>query len=759
MTLNRRTFLKGAGMGTAGCALSSILPGTLAAYETQPLNGLGSFTHSVCEMCSTRCPITARVVDGKNLSILGNRNAKSFGGAVCARGGAGHSQLYDPQRLVKPLKRVGERGEGKWQEIEWDEAYQYIATKMQAIKEQHGPESVAFSSKSGSLANHLFHLAKSFGSPNTFTHATTCPVAYKVAAKAMFGGSLKRDLSNSKYVINFGHNLYEGINMSETRGLMKAQSEGGCKLVVFEPRFSIVADKADEWHAIKPGTDVTVALSLCHVLINDGLYDKAFVERYVSGFEEFAAQVASYTPEWAETISDVSAKDIRRIAHELAAAAPHALVDFGHRTTFTTEEFDMRRAIYAVNILIGNLECKGGLYMAKKAKTYNKFAGEHATPSLAKASVKSMPEIQAQRIDAVDKQFSMLWSAGGIYQSILDATLESKPYPIRGWVISRSNPMQTMTDRAKVVEAMQRMDLVVCCDIYVSETAAYADIILPESTYLERDEEFVDKSGKQPAYYVRQKVVETIGDTKPSWLIWKELAQAMDLGQYFPWDSIETLRMLQTKNDPQMYKAIINDGYVSYGTPLLLRDTKAVAKFRARHPQALAADADGSYASQIKFKTPSGKIELYSDKVEQMAPGRGMIQYREVTLKKADELFFIQGKVAVHTNGASHAVPMLHRLMPKNSVWIHPLTAGLLNIKSGDRIRLYNDTGLEESVAQVTPGIRPDTVFTYMGFGSKNKEMAKFHGKGVHCGNLLPHVTSPVVGMNLHTTGVKLLKL
>ncbi|USD36605.1 MULTISPECIES: thiosulfate reductase PhsA [Ferrimonas] len=759
MKLDRRTFIKGAGASTAGCALASMLPGTLGAFEQPMLKGSDKAIHSICEMCSTRCPISARIVNGKNVSILGNSNAKSFGGAVCARGGAGHSLLYDKQRLVKPIKRVGARGEGKWQEIEWDEAYAMMADKLGRIKQQYGPEAVAFSSKSGSNHKHLFHLAKAFGSPNTFTHGSTCPSGYKIAALAMFGTKMKRDLSNSKYIINFGHNLYEGINMSETRGLMKAQADRGAKLVVFEPRFSIVADKASEWHAIKPGTDVTVALALCHVLIYDNLYDKAFIERYVNGFDAFAKEMKAYTPEWAESISDVPAEDIRRIAHEYAAAAPHAVVDFGHRASFTTEEFELRRALFAANVLIGNIERKGGLYAGKKAKTYNKFAGGDVTPGLAKPKVNGMPKPTAARIDSVDKQFAMLWSNGGIYQSILDATLENQPYKIHGWVMSRTNPMQTMTDRARVVKAIEAMEFVVCCDVYVSETAAYADLVLPESTYLERDEEIFDKSGKNPAYYVRQPVVETIGDTRPSWLIWKQAADALGLGQFFPWENMDTLQLLQVKKDVPLLQKIKQEGYVSFGTPLMLREPSMVAKFAAAYPNAHAVDADGTYASAMKFKTPSGKIELSSDKVETMAPGRGVIKYREVTLKKADELFFIQGKTAIHTNGATHNVPFLSNLMSDNAVWLHPLTAGLLGIQSGDAIRLHNDIGSEEGTALVTPGIRPDTVFAYMGFGSKNKELARAYGKGVHCGNLLPHVTAPVVGMNLHTTGVKVEKI
>jgi len=760
MKITRRTFLKSATVGGAYCALSTALPGTLARLYAEAPEAMAQYVNSVCEMCSTRCPISAEIINGKNVYLGGNPRAKPFGGSVCARGGAGHSLLYDPERLVKPIKRVGERGEGKWQEISWEEAYASIAEKLNAIKAQYGPEAVAFASKSGSGHRHIFHLANAYGSPNTFTHGTTCPTAYQVAAKAMFGGGVSRDIGNSKYIINFGHNIYEGINMSETIGMMNNQMSKGAKLVVFEPRFSILADKADEWFAVKPGTDIAVALAMCHVMITEELYDKEFITQFVSGFNEFSESVANYTPEWAAKISDVPAEDIERITRELASFAPHSLVDYGHRTTFTTEEFDLRRTLYALNILLGNLEREGGLFFSKDAKTYNSLAGEQVAPVLAGVFDK-LPKIEAKRIDQVDSQYFLLWSSGGIYQSIIDATLEEKPYPLKAWVMVRSNPMQTMTDRAKIVEAMKKLELVVCCDVYISESAAYADIVLPESTYLERSEDIFDRSGKFPRYAIRQPVVTTIGETKPAWQIWRELGIAMGLEQYYQsWKDIEEFQLAQYKGELNELAKIQKYGWVEYGqVPVLYREKREISRFVKTFPNGRIPDYDGTYTSALTFKTPSGKIELSSPKVDEMAPGRGIIRYRPVSLKKDDELYFIQGKTAIHTNGATHNVPALAQLMSDNGLWIHPEVAQKIGIITGDKIRIYNDFGSEEGTALVTPGIRPDTVFAYMGFGSKNKELKRAYNRGIHCGQLLPHVTAPVCGMNLHTSGVKVEKL
>ncbi|MEX9162838.1 molybdopterin-dependent oxidoreductase, partial [Salmonella enterica] len=190
MSISRRSFLQGVGIGCSACALGAFPPGALARNPIAGINGKTTLTPSLCEMCSFRCPIQAQVVNNKTVFIQGNPSAPQQGTRICARGGSGVSLVNDPQRIVKPMKRTGPRGDGEWQVISWQQAYQEIAAKMNAIKAQHGPETVAFSSKSGSLSSHLFHLATAFGSPNTFTHASTCPAGKAIAAKVMMGGDL-----------------------------------------------------------------------------------------------------------------------------------------------------------------------------------------------------------------------------------------------------------------------------------------------------------------------------------------------------------------------------------------------------------------------------------------------------------------------------------------------------------------------------------------------------------------------------------------
>ncbi|MDA8500077.1 thiosulfate reductase PhsA [Citrobacter sp. Igbk 17] len=754
MGISRRNFLRGVGIGCSACAIGSFPPGALARNSPASIKGKTSLTPSLCEMCSFRCPIQAQVINNKTVFIQGNPNAPQQGTRVCARGGSGVSLVNDPHRIVKPMKRTGPRGSGEWQVISWQQAYQEIAEKMTAIKNQYGPQGVVFSSKSGSLSSHLFHLATAFGSPNTFTHASTCPAGKAIAAKVMMGGDLAMDIANTRYMVSFGHNLYEGIEVADTHELMTAQ-EKGAKMVSFDPRLSVFSSKADEWHAIKPGGDLPVLMAMCHVMITEKLYDAGFVERYTTGFDQLAEAVQEATPEWAQKLADVPADVITRVTREMAACAPHAIVSPGHRATFSQEEIDMRRMIFTLNVLLGNIEREGGMYQKKAAATYNKLAGEKVAPVLAKPDAK-LPKPTAQRIDLVAPQFKYIAAGGGVVQSIIDAVSNQTPYPVKGWIMSRHNPFQTVTCRPDLVKTVEQLDLVVSCDVYLSESAAYADYLLPECTYLERDEEVSDMSGLNPAYALRQQVVEPIGDARPSWQIWKELGEQLGLGQYYPWQDMQVRQLYQLNGDHALSAELRQKGYREWGVPLLLREPESVRQFTAQYPGAVAVDNDGTYGEQLRFKSPSGKIELYSEELETLLPGYGIPRARNFALKADNELYFIQGKVAVHTNGATQYVPLLSELMWDNAVWIHPKTAGEKGIKSGDDIWLENATGKEKGKALVTAGIRPDTLFVYMGFGAKAGAKTAATTHGIHCGNLLPHVTSPVSGTVVHTAGVTL---
>lgn len=753
--MERRDFIKGIGLSSLafGC------PATLGAIADESIKGSHSFVPSICEMCSTRCAIQARVDDNGKVFVTGNPYSKSTGAAVCARGGAGVNQLKDKNRLINPIMRVGEKGENKWKEISWEEAYEYIATKLTEIKEKHGAQSVAFAAKGGFESAFLNQFGYAYGSPNIFDHGSTCPSGYAVALKSVFGaGNLARDFANAKFMLNFGHNVFEGIVISYARGVASAL-QNGCKVVSLDPRFSVLSSKASEWIPIKPGGDTAFMLGFVHTLIFENLYDKKFVEKYTIGFDKLKESVREYTPEKMSAHCDVPAKTIIALARECAKAAPAAIIDFGHRSTYTPEEIELRRAIAIANALIGNIEAKGGLFFPKNASLYNKLAGEKVAPEIKGSALPKIDSPKIPRIDGVDikgGEFSKIAKTRGIYGKIIESALDGNPYKLHGIIMSRSNPVMTINDSARVAEALKAMDLVVCVDVYLSDTAQFADIVLPESTYLERDEQFLGKNGKNPGYQVRQKVVETIGNTKPLYQIMKELADKMGLGSAFPYKDMKDYRFKQAYNEPEAMVDILDKGIVSYGIPLLARDKDSVAKFVAKYPKAKEfIDKDFEISKVLECKTDSGKIELF-DEVLESACGRGGLHFNDPKMKQSDEFYFIQGKVAVHTNGHTANVPWLNELMSNNAVWINEKIAKEMGLKKNDRIKLTSKVGKQIANVFPTKGIREDTIFGYFGFGHNSPSQKCSFGKGVNASALLEHSISPVCGTDVHTIGVKI---
>jgi thiosulfate reductase/polysulfide reductase chain A len=540
---------------------------------------------------------------------------------------------------------------------------------------------------------------------------------------------------------------------------MKAM-QNGAKVVTMDPRLSVMASKADEWHAIKPGHDIAFVLAFLNVLISENLYDEKFVEKNCEGFDELKASVAQYSPEKMASECDIPADTIRRLAREFAAAAPHCVFDYGHRVTFTPQELELRRAMIMTNALVGAIDTKGGYYYGKNAKYYNSLTGESdaKAPSLKKPKTPEYPKVNIPRIDRIgeeDCEFYLAKTSQGIGTLVPKATLgdlPGVPYNIHGWFIVRNNPVMTQANSNTVIEALKKLDLVVAVDIQVSDTAWFADVVLPDTTYLERDEEITAGGGKNPSYGIgRQKVVEPIGDSKPGWLIAKELAEKMNLGAYFPWKDIEDYRLQQVGDNINLLAELKLKGVKSFGVPLYLQDKKSVAEFVKKFPgAALHVNEDGL------IDLPS-KIKLYSPKLEKVAQ-QGGLSYKPFKFKEADELFFINGKSAVRTNGAGGNNIWLNNLQDNAAAWIHPNTAKRFGIKDGDDIEVYNKYSSQKGKALVTKGVREDTIFAYFGFGHISKDL-RHYGKGINSNSLYPSFTSPASGMDLHVYGVKVRKV
>lgn len=771
--LSRRNLFTITGVAAGGAAAATIPPSVVrAAFATGGEADAGAAESALegstpvptmCEMCTARCPLVAHVKDGRVALVTGNPEFAGTGGTVCARGGAALSLTYDEQRLKKPLIRDGERGSGRWREVSHEEAIAYITAKMKDIKNEHGPEAMAFACRTGMHTDHFFLLAQAYGTPNTFTHESTCPSARTSAYEHTLGTGLSPDYGNTKYLVSFGRNYLEGLHVPQVRGVLGAL-EKGAKLIYIDPRYGLTASKATEWLAIKPGTDLAMVQAINHVLIRDHLYDQAFVDKYTVGFEEYAASVADLTPEWAAGETDIPAETIERIAKELGAARPKAIMDPGWRTTYAPDEYSLRRALVISNLLLGNIEVPGGLIMSKSASLVNSLVGEPVIPALKKPSTPPLPTPSRSRVDRVGVPGSP-WEFApkfdGVVQELPEAILTGQPYPMKGWFVYRYNPVVTISNTPRVVEAIKKLDLLVVCDIAVTDTAQYADVVLPESSFLERDEGIMDNSGAVPAYKYRQAAIEPLQpDYRPNWQIFKDIADGLGLGDYFPWRDMDDYLRIRTGGNTQLLATLKEKGVASFGLkPLYLRDKASVATFVAQFPAAAAGvDAEGELSGPLlNLKTASKKAQFVSE--EAAGLGYGLPVYRAPDFTRtADELVFVQGKSSIHTNGHTHNVPMLNALMPTNTLWLHPTTAKRLGIANGDRVRISNATGSSEGKALVTEGIRPDTVFSYFGFGRTSPDLKRAYQQGINSNMVIPTVNSPVCGVALQNCSVTVSK-
>ena len=751
----RRDFLK-----------TSFAVGTLASLKlnagiTDVVGGASKKVGSICEMCSSRCQIEVRVRDGKCDFISGNPKFPANKTSVCARGGAGINQLYDKERLVKPLIRDGERGSGKFREATWEEAYEYCVKKLNELKEKYGAKSVVFTSKSGTSLTEMANFACSYGSPNIFSHWSCCPITEKIAVPHTYGFTPKIDYKNAKYIVNFGHNLFEGIVISNTKALAKNAAREDTKLLVLEPRFSVVAAKADEWLPVRPGTDLAFVMSLIHIWLRDGKYDKEFVEKYTVGLENLKEAVKDATPQWQENLTGIKASSVERIANEIWAAAPAVVIDWGHKTTTTRAEYQRTRAIAIANALMGNFEKKGGIGFAKKANTYNELCGSEIYPTLANLN-KNFKVPKGPRIDGAGEEgrYFFIPRKHGILMEIAPAILSEKPYPVKGWVNTRFNHLMNVAGEEKTIEAIKKLDFILSVDIYMNDFSYFADVILPESTYLERDESIQDKSGTGVAYALRNKAIEPIGDTKNGFEIFRELARRMNIDQNYEWEDIDELRMKQVKGNHKLLADLIKDGYVKFDAPrLYYMDKKSVSQFVSKYPEAAKfVDEDGFMSSKMKFKTPSGKIELFCEEVEKMLPGEGCLNINNMDTYDGFELCLTSGKTPIHTNAHTQNIKVLNDMMSQSPIWIHPKAAKKRGLKTGDRVLVKSKFASAYANVMVTEGIREDTLFVYHGFGHISGGLKRTFGDGLNQSKLLNPASGAVCGTMVTNVGVEISK-
>ena len=370
--LSRRRFLKisAATFGAAAAAAHWDPLTQVAAAADAPAGGVKTIP-TFCEMCFWRCGGIAHVRNGKLWKFEGNPRDPQSRGRLCPRGTGAVGTYYDPDRLQKPLIRRGARGSEEWTAVTWDEAFTYIADKMQKIKAQYGPESVA-------MFNHgigqyfIQHALKSWGAINfAGSSFAQCRGPRDVGFALTFGTGLgspePTDIENTNCLVLIGEHLGENMHNTQVQEFSHAVDRR-IPIIVVDPRFSVAASKAKYWLPIRPGTDLALLLAWCNVLVTEGRYDREFVDKHGHGFDKFVAEIRERTPEWAAQETGLDADLIRVTAREFANARPASLIHPGRRVTWNGDDTQRSRAIALLSALLGNWGRKGGLYFAAGMK-------------------------------------------------------------------------------------------------------------------------------------------------------------------------------------------------------------------------------------------------------------------------------------------------------------------------------------------------------------------------------------------------------
>ncbi len=659
--------------------------------------------YSICFMCSMRCPIKVKVKDGHVDWVEGNPHVSSMNRSLCPRGAAGKSMLYDDQRVQSPLIRVGERGSGNWRKASWDEAIDYVGTRLREIIDKNGGHSVVFAERT-QLATHVSKtFMKAIASPNHFTHDALCKGSVNTACRSLFGyidSQMGVNYGNTKHIVLYGRNLFESIGVKEVNPMMNAL-EKGAKLTYIDPRVTITASKAHRYWMIRPGTDLALNYALMHIILKERLYDAAFVSKWVIGLPELQDFVESFTPEWAEKETGIPAYEMVNFAREISKDKPAVAFHYGYRGANNTNEIYMRRSILILNALMGSVETKGGIF-------FKKGPGELDRKPARKLTSQEFPKIEVPRFDKVGtKDFPLPDPNHGAGQILPYAILNEDPYPLKALIAYRMDPLMSIADSNETKRAFEKLDLIISIEINYSNTAWYSDVILPESTYFERTDSVQQANGLKPQMFLRKKAVEPRYDTLDGAIILKRIGKKLGIGSYFPYETMEDLVAWQLEGTGFTIEDFEKKGFVAYG------------------PNQIFWNRDN-----IPFKTPSGKIEFKSSLLED-AGFESFPKYEPILPPEDKKFRLVVGRSALHTHISTQNVPYLNELESENKLWINTAKANELGIKNNEVVEVASSVGKGTIKAFVTDMIHPEAVFMLHGFGHEATRAKRSFNKGL----------------------------
>ena len=657
---------------------------------------------SVCRICHGGCSALLFVKNGRLINIKPDPDSPFNRGQMCIKGLATPEMMYHPSRLLTPLKRDGDRGSNQWKEISWDMALDEIANKLERIIQETGPESIALGQGTG--RHHFMHVirfANSLGTPNWYEPGlANCLIPRITVSQLTYGGYLVADYYgkvNPKTILFWGHNPVITGPDGELSFPVKRALKAGSFGIAVDPRRSETAKRCKLWLPIRPGTDAALALAMAHVIINEGIYDKDFVEKWTVGFNRLREHVSNYSPKWAEAITWVPAEDIVAAAKRYALDRPSVL-EWGVAIEHTPNSLQTVRAISLLRGLTGNIDIPGGDILGMNiVRPYPTMKNQ-----LPKGMIK-------KRIGS--EQFKLLGGFRALMPSahipgLFKAMRTGEPYRIRALLIFGGNPLVTVANPREVYQSLLKLDLLVVTDMFITPTAALADYILPAAFWPEINQIIELPFVAENAVLAQQKVVQ-VGLCRQDEEILIDLARRLNLP-----GSNETLE------DILDYRL----------EPLGLTFEELRNKFIAFPAHKYRKFEKGG------FQTPSRKFEFYCKALERLGydplptykePPESPSEHPEVA--KDFPYILTTGSRRLEFFHSEHRqIESLRKRRPHPVAEIHPATAGNHGINNGDWIFVTSPRGRIKMNAVVTEDIQKNVVNIDHGWWFPEKEGPDF---------------------------------
>jgi thiosulfate reductase/polysulfide reductase chain A len=713
--LTRRKFLQSASLAAVALPLSDAIASE-TGIEPSPFEPKGTVKDEtvvggVCEMCFWRCQLVGKKRGDRLVKLEGNPRSIDNGSSICARGNAGVQLLYDPDRLKYPLKNVGERGNPKWKRISWEEALDECGSKLKAIEEKYGAHGISVFPHGSSAKYPMHFFERTVGTHNVseasfFQCRGIRDTAY-LATIGMAPGEYV-DMPNAKVIFLLGGHFGENIHVSHIKQYIKGL-QNGAKLVVVDPRYSASAAKSDIWVQIKPGTDTAFLLAITNYLISNNKHDAEFIDEYGDGFDEFKEGITDWTLEKAAKECEIPAEQIKEVAELLAANAPNVSIHPGRHVSWYGNDFQRQRALACLTGVLGAFFVKGGWVPAK-------------TPKVGKTSwaKRELDDDFNLNMDEEEEPLFPYSPPGTPTELIRDTALSGKPYPIKGCVIWGQNPIQTIPGQEKMKDVLRQMDFVMCVDVMPTDITMWADILLPEASYLERYD--LIKTGTQWDFadshqqYIAPRIplAEPMFERRDQVYITNEIAKRMGYESDIPVQSNKELVEKDLAVAGLTLEQIIKEGGIHIQKGI--------------DPYTMPEDFE---------------VIFYNEDIED-AGFPGIPTYQPVEQPPKGFARLLYGRVPVHTFNRTQNNVWLNQSMPENPVWINDAVATALGLKDGDMVGFINQDGVKsrtKTTVKTTPGIRKDSVYMAHGYGSANPLMSVGVNAGVDDTSLISKIT------------------